>query len=249
MVQREREKSKALAAANGKLTAYAEQLHSSIEREQQRAQDIENAYVEMVHRLMHASACKDKETGEHIERLSHYARILAIELGMNTSEADLLYAAAPMHDLGKIGVPDKVLYKEGPLDPEEWKIMKRHPEIGASLLEGSCSPLIELSRQVALCHHERWDGTGYPKGLKGEEIPLAARIVALGDCYDALRSRRPYKQSHSHEHACAVILEGDHRTRPEHFDPQVLRAFCRVHAQFALIFDQLRDPEELQWDG
>lgn len=248
LILREKEKSKALVEANQKLKAYAERLNASIEREKQRTRDLEQAHIEMVQRLMNASAYKDKETGEHIRRISHYSRILALEMGMDEASADLLYAAAPMHDLGKIGVPDSVMYKEGPLDEDEWKLMRQHPEIGARLLEGSSSPLIELSRQVALCHHERWDGTGYPHGLKGEEIPVAARIVAVADSYDAIRSRRPYKESCTHEHACRVILEGDQRTKPQHFDPKVLEAFARVHRKFAETFDEIRDPDVMAWD-
>lgn len=248
LIQRERGKSLALEAANQKLRTYAEELHASVEREQQRTRDLEQAYMEMVRRLMNASAYKDKETGEHIQRLGYYSRVIGMEIGMLESDTDLLFTAAPMHDLGKIGVPDRVLYKEGPLNAEEWAIMKQHPEIGSQLLEGSRSPLIELARQIALCHHERWDGTGYPRGLKGTEIPAAARVVALADCYDALRSRRPYKEGFSHERACEIILHGDGRTAPEHFDPLVLEAFARVHEQFAGIWDTIRDPAEMAWD-
>ena len=121
--------------------------------------------------------------------------------------------------------------------------MKTHPEIGARLLEGSKSPLIELARQVALGHHERWDGTGYPRGLRGDEIPMAARIVAIADCYDALRSRRPYKAGFSQERTCEIILRGDGRTAPEHFDPVVLEAFVRVKERMATIFETIRDPD------
>lgn len=248
VVRRERAKSLALEDANRQLRAFAEQLQASIDREQQRARDLEDAYMEMVRRLMNASAYKDRETGEHIQRLGHYSRALALDVGLTECEANMLLTAAPMHDLGKIGIPDRVLYKEGPLNAEEWGIMKQHPEIGARLLEGSKSPLIELARIIALGHHERWDGTGYPRGLKGDEIPMAARIVAIADCYDALRSRRPYKPALTHERACEIIIHGDGRTAPEHFDPLVLEAFVHVRKQFVEIWDSIRDPEEMAWD-
>lgn len=248
VVRRERAKSLALKNANGQLRIYAEQLQASVEREQQRTRDLEDAYLEMVKRLMNASTYKDRETGEHIQRLGHYSRVLALEVGLAESEANMLFTAAPMHDLGKIGVPDRVLYKEGPLDAEEWAVMNQHPAIGARLLEGSKSPLIEMARKIALGHHERWDGTGYPNGLRGEAIPMAARIVAIADCYDALRSRRPYKAAVSHEQTCAIILHGDGRTAPEHFDPIVLEGFVRVQRQMDEIWESIKDPEQMAWD-
>ncbi len=248
VIQRERAKSLALEDANQQLRTFADQLRASMEREQQRASDLENAYMEMVRRLMTASTYKDRETGEHIQRLGHYSRLLALEIGLPEGEANMLFTAAPMHDLGKIGIPDRVLYKEGPLNEEEWAIMKRHPEIGARLLEGSQSPLIEMARVVALGHHERWDGTGYPYGIKGGEIPIAARIVSICDSYDALRSRRPYKKSFSHEQACSIIHYGDGRTAPEHFDPLVLEAFLRVNDGLNQIWESIQDPVELAWD-
>lgn len=244
LAERERLKAFQLEQMNQQLRAYARDLKASVERERQRAKDLEAAYLETVTRLTTASAFKDRETGSHINRLSHYCRILALEVGCSEEEADLLYVAAPMHDLGKIGIPDRVLLKEGPLDAEEWAIMKQHPMIGANLLEGSRSVLLETARQVALAHHERWDGTGYPIGLKGEEIPLPARILAVADTYDALRSIRPYKNGFSHEHTCKTILEGDSRTRPEHFDPAVLEAFQRVKDKFAEIFDSIQGDDE-----
>ncbi|MFN7938748.1 MAG: HD domain-containing protein [Bryobacteraceae bacterium] len=243
-IQRERAKTVSLEEMYQQLRSSTEQLQASMGREQQRARDLENAYVEMVRRLMNASAYKDRETGEHAQRLGHYSRLLAMEAGRTESEANLLFTAAPMHDLGKIGIPDRILCKEGALDAEEWVVMKQHPEIGARLLEGSKSQLIELARQVALSHHERWDGTGYPRGLKGDEIPMGARIVAIADCYDALRSRRPYKPGFSHERSCAIILQGDGRTAPEHFDPVVLEAFVRVNERMATIWETIRDPED-----
>ena len=146
-----------------------------------------------------------------------------------------------MHDIGKIGVPDAILRKPEPLDEAEWKIVKTHPAIGASLLQGSVSPLLEVARQIALTHHENWDGSGYPRGLQGEDIPLAGRIVMLVDQYDALRSPRPYKLAFSHAKSYDIILHGDGRTRPEHFDPRLLDAFHSMHHELETIYDRLSD--------
>ena len=146
-----------------------------------------------------------------------------------------------MHDLGKIGIPDRVLHKEGPLDVDEWKIMKQHTIIGARLLEGSTSGLLELGRQIAIGHHERWDGTGYPFGLRGEEIAYAARIISICDSYDAIRSKRPYKLPIPHEATVSILLNGDGRSKPEHFDPVLLHIFSQIHERFSEIFALFQD--------
>lgn len=242
LVERERHRAQQLEDANGQLKSYARDLQMSVERERVRVKEIEKAYHDTVVRLTNASAYKDKETGAHIQRLSHYAKILALEIGMSEEQAQLIFDAAPMHDLGKIGVPDSILNKEGPLDAEETAKMRQHVLIGANLLEGSHSPLLEMGRLIAIAHHERWDGTGYPFGLRGEQIPLPARIVAIADTYDALRSVRPYKPGFSHARSCQIILEGDGRTMPEHFDPEILRAFGVLHPRMAEIFDAIADP-------
>jgi len=146
-----------------------------------------------------------------------------------------------MHDIGKLGVPDAVLHKEGALDGREWEMMKRHCAFGASLLKGSASPLLETAREIALTHHERWDGTGYPQGLRGEEIPISGRIVMLVDQYDALRSQRCYKPPFDHETTRRILLEGDNRTRPEHFDPRLLDAFSALHRELKAIYGRISD--------
>lgn len=237
----EQEKTQALERANAQLQAYARDLKVAWERERARAAETERAYHDTVLRLTLASEYKDEETGAHIRRLSHYAEIVALRLGWSAEAARQLHAATPLHDVGKIAVPDRVLLKPGPLDDEEWALMKRHTEFGASLLRGSHSALLQLGAEIALSHHERWDGSGYPEGRRGEETPVAARIVMLVDQYDALRSRRPYKPAWDHATAARVILDGDGRTLPRHFDPRLLAVFRDVEQQLAMVFERFHD--------
>jgi len=240
------DRSRQLEMANLQLQAYAQDLKSALMTERQQAKELERSYHDTVLRLLGATRCRDQETGEHVVRIAHYAHCLALATGWAEPDAKLLFEAAPMHDVGKIGVPDAILLKPGPLTEEEWKLLKRHTEIGAELLSGSRSPLIELGRQIALTHHERWDGTGYPQGLKDLEIPLAGRIVMLVDQYDALRTKRPYKPALSHPEACHVMLGGDGRTLPQHFDPLLLTAFRAIHAEFENIFALHADKKDPQ---
>lgn len=236
---REREQSHALRAANLQLQAFAKDLKTSYEAEKRKSRELEQAHYESLLRLTRAMRYKDNESAAHVERLSHYTKVIASHLGLNTQEADLLAAAAPMHDVGKIGVPDAVLLKAGPLDNGEWKLMKNHAALGASLLKGTHSLLLDIAGQIALTHHERWDGSGYPQGLQGEDIPLSGRVVMLVDQYDALRSVRPYKVAFTHEHTRDIVLNGDGRTLPQHFDPRLLDVFRDVHPQLHTIYEQL----------
>lgn len=194
----------------------------------ERAEQIRNGYIETIHRLTLASEYKDEDTGAHIKRISHYTRELAHQLGMDDNFCNAIFYASPMHDIGKVTIPDALLLKQGPLNETEWKIMKSHTTVGAKILEGSDSPYLQMAAEIALCHHERWDGRGYPAGLQGEAIPLTARIMNLADQYDALRSTRPYKPALDHPTVYKILTEGDGRTSPEHFDPDVLAAFRRV---------------------
>ncbi|RMH09144.1 MAG: HD domain-containing protein [Nitrospirae bacterium] len=241
LVHREQRVSRQLKATNLQLRAYARDLKVAFDAEHRKARELERAYADTLLRLTQASRYKDEETGAHIQRLSHYARTLARSLGLSPEEVRLIAEAAPMHDVGKVGIPDAILRKPGPLTPSEWAIVKRHPEIGANLLAGSPSRLIEMARSIALTHHERWDGSGYPAGLKGERIPLAGRIVMFVDTYDALRSRRPYKKPLSHRTVCDILLNGNGRTRPSHFDPRLLETFSQIHEAFAQIFARTAD--------
>ncbi|MBM4259052.1 MAG: HD domain-containing protein [Deltaproteobacteria bacterium] len=149
----------------------------------------------------------------------------------------LVYAAAPLYDVGKIGIPDVLLLKPGRLQQAERAVIEMHPTLGTSLVTGVTSPLLETARQVILTHHEHWDGSGYPQGLKGEQIPLAGRIVMVAERYEALRCTRPYRAALDHNHAMEVMLRGDDRTKPEHFDPSVLKAFHSIHQDLATLRD------------
>ena len=142
-----------------------------------------------------------------------------------------------MHDIGKIGIPDHILLKPGELTPDEWEVMKEHTVIGGEILGNSKSPYLIMGAEIALNHHERWEGGGYPNGKRGEDIPLAARLMSICDSYDALRSKRPYKPAFDHLKSMNIIMHGDGRTKPEHFDPLVFTAFTQNHQPFGDIFD------------
>jgi HD-GYP domain-containing protein (c-di-GMP phosphodiesterase class II) len=186
--------------------------------------ELEQAYQETVYRLARAAEFRDADTGQHIRRVSYYARELALALGLDEEQANLLMLASPMHDVGKVAVPDAILKKAGPLTPEERRQMCRHTELGGAILEGSQVPLLRLSREIALTHHERWDGGGYPSGLAGDEIPIAGRILAVVDVFDALTSTRCYKPPIAVAAACEYLRA----EAGSHFDPEVVEAFLRV---------------------
>ncbi len=199
-----------------------DQYEQRLEREvRERTAEIRATQEEVIFRLVTASGFRDEETGEHIRRMSEYAAILARAAGWNENAADEMRLAATMHDVGKMGVADAILRKPGKLSQEEFEQMKEHTRIGARILEGSRIPFMELARDIALLHHEKWNGSGYPEGRAGEAIPLAARIVAVCDVYDALVNDRVYRKAMSEEQALAIIKEG----RGTHFDPGVLDMF------------------------
>ena len=178
--------------------------------------------LQIVQRLGRAAEYKDNETGMHVIRMSHFARLLALATGCGPDWADDLLNAAPMHDVGKIGIPDAILQKPGKLSAEEWDVMRRHPAIGAEIIGEHATGMLSLARSVALAHHEKWDGSGYPHGLAGAQIPLEARIVALADVFDALTSVRPYKKAWAPEDAMAHIAA----QAGQHFDPELVHLFA-----------------------
>ncbi len=207
------------------------------QRVRERTADLQESYLETIFTMVRAAEHKDEETGAHVQRISYYSRELARMLGLDEEFVDRIFFASPMHDIGKIGIPDHILLKAGDLTPEEWKVVKEHTSMGAKILGSGASPYLKMGAEIALNHHERWDGGGYPNGKRGEAIPLTARIVNICDVYDALRSQRPYKPAFDHLTAVDVILHGDGRTQPEHFDPTVLAAFTQSHQTFQNIFE------------
>ncbi len=194
-----------------------EELEQALER-------VRSASLDTILRLSRAAEYKDEDTGAHILRMSHYSASLARHMGLGERTEDAILYAAPMHDVGKIGIPDSVLLKPGKLNAEEWEIMKSHTVIGSKILAGAEPGFLRLAEVIALTHHERWDGTGYPRGLKGKGIPLAGRITAIADVFDALTSRRPYKEPFSVERSLGIVREG----RGNHFDPAVVDAFFEI---------------------
>jgi len=207
----------------------------------QRTDELQNAYRDTVFTLIRASEHKDEETGFHVRRISHYCCLLAEALKLSPAFCDTIFQASPMHDVGKIGIPDHILLKPGSFNQEEWNIMRTHCALGSNILADGSSPYTKMGAEIALNHHERWDGSGYPNGLAGEMIPLAARVMQICDVYDALRSKRPYKQAFDHQQTVEIITKGDGRTHPMHFDPTILECFVKEADQFADIYGQYKD--------
>ncbi len=199
---------------------------------------------ELIVRLSKASEFRDPETGSHIHRMAHYSHLIAVGLELPAEFCSLILTAAPMHDIGKLGIPDGILLKPGRLDEDEFAVMKRHPAIGQSILAGSPSQLIQLGAEIARSHHEKFDGSGYPDGLAGEAIPLAGRIVAAADVFDALTSARPYKRAWTVERAREFLLA----ERGSHFDPNCIDSLMAAWPQVEAIKARFADAPETESD-
>jgi putative two-component system response regulator len=204
-------------------------------REQTRT--INDTRLKIIQRLGRAAEYKDDNTGMHVIRMSHYSRVLGLAVGMSESMADMLLDAAPMHDIGKIGIPDSILQKRGSLTEEESRVMRTHTDMGTAIIGEDQSELLKMARQVAATHHESWDGSGYPLGLSGEEIPLVGRIVAIADVFDALTSIRPYKNAWTVEDSISYLQEQS----GIRFDPKLVPLFVENLKPILVLMKQFSD--------
>jgi putative two-component system response regulator len=225
------------------------ELHKNNETLEQevlkRTADLRQSYLETIVAMTRAAEYKDTDTGDHMERIGFFSKELAGILGCDADFTDRIFFASPMHDIGKIGIPDHILLKPGSLTPQEWEIMKGHTVLGGKILGNCRAPYLKMGAEIAVSHHERWDGGGYPHGLAGDTIPLSARIMNICDIYDALRSKRPYKPALDHAKATEIIIKGDGRTMPGHFDPAILEAFTTNSGTFEEIFEEFAGKKEV----
>jgi putative two-component system response regulator len=217
----EKEKRKELQISEQQLVKYADDLNKTILELKATHKELQGAYLDTIYRLVLAAEYKDEDTGDHIKRMSRYCALIAEKLGLPAKEVQNILYAAPMHDVGKIGIPDSILLKPSKLTDEEFEIIKTHSTIGGKILTNSKSETLMVAEQIALSHHEKWNGKGYPQGLTGDNIPLVGRIVGLVDVFDALTSKRPYKDPFPVEVAIDIIK----KDRGEHFDPAIVDVF------------------------
>ncbi len=225
---------------------YREGLAAEVETKtvelRSRSVNLEAAFEQVLIVLAVVAEYRDHATDHHARRVAAYTRLVAAELGWSEKRRRAIELAAPLYDIGKAGIADAILLKPGALTPDEVATMQAHAETGYRILARHEHPVMQTAADIAWSHHERWDGSGYPRGPFGNEIPIEARIVSIADTYDALRSKRPYKPAYSHEESLARILDGDDRTQPDHFDPKLLEIFRVKAGAFADIFAGLSDP-------
>ncbi len=218
-----KDQQQALASLRRQLSSYAVDFRRTYHQLNVQYLATKEAHLDTIYRLSLAAEYRDEDTGDHIKRMSRYSAVVAEAMGFSASEVERILYASPMHDVGKIGIPDSILRKPGKLTHEEFEIIKSHTTIGARILDGSEADVIQQAQVIALNHHEKWNGQGYPNGLKRTKIPMPARIVGLVDVFDALTTRRPYKEAYPLKLACDIIeREGGHS-----FDPEVVDAFNR----------------------
>lgn len=202
-----------------------------------RTEELQDTRLEIIRHLGRAAEYKDYHTGLHVIRISKYSQQIALSYGLDEAEAVFIMNVAPMHDIGKIGIPDKILLKPGKLNKEEWKIMKTHPVIGSEIIKGHSSELLKQAKIAAFTHHEKWNGTGYPAGISGEDIPLIGRIIAVSDVFDALTNERPYKKAWPAEDAIDHI----NREKGKHFDPKLVDAFFKCLPEIRKIMTKYKE--------
>lgn len=229
-----------------RLNLLGQEYERSLELEvEQRTKQVREREEEIIFRLLSATGQRDDETGGHVRRIGLYACEIAKKLGWKSQDAEQIRLAAPMHDVGKIGIPDNILRKPGRYTPEEFEIMKQHTEIGARILDGSNVPLIQMAKDIALCHHERWDGSGYPKGLEKDQIPESARIVAVVDVYDALVHDRIYRPALTEEQAISLMMAGS----GDHFGPEIFDCFRAMLPAIRQIRDAFQEEQTFECAG
>ena len=231
-------------AYNDRSRTYQKDLEAAVE---DRTRALEDALahqrrlsLEAIYRLSRAAEFRDEDTGAHLRRISRYAASTARRMGLGERTVEAILYAAPMHDVGKIGIPDQILLKPGRLDERETQVMKMHTTIGAQILQGSIADYLRLGEVIAISHHEKWDGSGYPRGVAGAKIPLAGCVTAIADVFDALTTKRPYKEPFPVEKALAIVREG----RGKHFHPDVVDAFFAIQDEILRIRQDDGDEDE-----
>lgn len=231
--------SRSIAMKKSQYRSYEERALKAYRELKKAYEQVKDSYSEMIFRFALVAEHKDESTGTHLVKIADYCMEIAQELGLSKEDLECLKYASPMHDIGKLVIPDSIIKKAGGLTPEEREVMKKHTVLGAEIFKGGRSPLLRAARVVSLTHHERYDGTGYPQGLRGKEIPLFGRIVALADVFDALTSKRPYKEAYGFDEATEIIKEAD----GTQFDPDVVKAFFKRQDKIRMIWQATRDIE------